>query len=85
MFGSIDIEDLPYISLGFEDLKMKTHPPPTPCSQGAHSLEGGKEKKRGEGTAKGGSITDEVYPTSWLRNFPGKAKLEELLKEESFA
>lgn len=30
MFGSIDIEDLPYISFGFEDLKMKTHPPPHP-------------------------------------------------------
>ena len=24
LFGSVDIEDLPYTSLGFEDLKMKT-------------------------------------------------------------
>ena len=51
LFGAIDIEDLPYASLGFEDLKMKTHSP-TPCSQGAHSLEGGKEKKRWGGDSQ---------------------------------
>ena len=26
LFGSVDIEDLPYTSFGFEDLKMKTQP-----------------------------------------------------------
>lgn len=52
MFGSIDIGDLPYISLGFEDLKMKTHPPPPPALKELTALRVGRKRKGGRGQLK---------------------------------
>ena len=46
--GSVDIEDLPYASFGFEDLKMKTQPSQLLLSRSSQPW-GWEGKEKGDG------------------------------------
>lgn len=75
LFGSIDIEGLLYASPGFEDLKMKTHPP-SPALKELTALGVGRERGGGRRPVKEAvSQTRDIPLTGHTRRLPrgGKA------------